>query len=155
TQGLFGLEFREQTTESSDITASSQFGLNGTVEINDFGIDPSSGLVELPTQVSDRSQQIAAGCSSQDRNTFIVTGRGGIPHNPHSLMNLNGSWLDLRNWSVSGKQSNSSNLITQVSNKPAIVEATGFIRNAKGEIELVASSPKPFKTPQISNCSEI
>ncbi len=39
------------------------------------------------------------------------------------------------------------------SNKPAIVEATGFIRNANGEIELVAAQNTPFMTKQVVNCS--
>ena len=30
TQGIFGLEFREELTPESDITASSKFGVNGT-----------------------------------------------------------------------------------------------------------------------------
>ncbi|WP_072143613.1 filamentous hemagglutinin N-terminal domain-containing protein, partial [Pseudanabaena sp. 'Roaring Creek'] len=36
TQGLFGLKFRPQLTPESDITASSQFGLSGTVNISNL-----------------------------------------------------------------------------------------------------------------------
>ena len=82
TQGIFGLEFRDQLTEESDITASSEFGVNGTVDINNFSIDPSSGLVELPVALSDSSQQIATGCSNNTGSSFVATGRGGIPQNP-------------------------------------------------------------------------
>ncbi|MEL7246457.1 MAG: S-layer family protein, partial [Cyanobacteria bacterium J06573_2] len=39
TQGIFGLEFSEQLTSESDITASSEFGINGTVDINNVNID--------------------------------------------------------------------------------------------------------------------
>ncbi|MEM1395030.1 MAG: filamentous hemagglutinin, partial [Cyanobacteria bacterium P01_H01_bin.150] len=53
TQGLFGLNFRDNLTAESDITASSQFGVNGTVEINNPSVDPSSSLVELPSDVVD------------------------------------------------------------------------------------------------------
>ena len=152
TQGLFGLTFRGQLTESNDITASSQFGVNGTVEINNPDIDPSSGLVELPTQVSDKSKQIAAGCFSQDGNTFEITGRGGIPQNPGNTLRANSTWLDLRNWSTSSKNNNHTSENTQISTKPAIVEATGFSRNSEGEIELVAVSSTPFRTIQMANC---
>ncbi len=144
TQGIFGLEFREQPTEQSDITASSQFGVNGTVEINNIGIDPSSGLVDLPTELTDSSQKIATGCSKQNRNSFVAIGRGGIPYNPSQSLNHNNIWSDLRNFSASRKQTDNSAKITRLSNKPAIVEATGFRRNKKGEIELVAAQNKPF-----------
>ena len=152
TQGIFGLEFRDELTEKSDITASSQFGVNGTVEINNISIDPSSGLVELPVELTDSSQQVASGCSSNTDSSFVSTGRGGIPQNPNEQVNENVTWSDIRDLSVYRKP-NSNNQITQLPNKPAIVEATGFIRNQDGEIELVASKPTAFTTKQISSCS--
>ncbi|MEM7581518.1 MAG: filamentous hemagglutinin N-terminal domain-containing protein, partial [Cyanobacteria bacterium P01_A01_bin.80] len=100
TQGIFGLEFREELTPDSDITASSQFGVNGTVQINNFGIDPSSGLVELPVALTDESQQIASGCSNNTGNTFVATGRGGIPQNPKEQVDTNLTWSDIRDLSA-------------------------------------------------------
>ena len=152
TQGIFGLEFRDELTEKSDITASSEFGVSGTVDINNFSIDPSSGLVELPVALSDSSQQIATGCSNNSGSSFVATGRGGIPQNPTEQVNESFTWSDIRDLSAYRKP-NSNNQATQISNKPAIVEATGFIRNADGEIELVASKPTPFVTKQVSSCS--
>ena len=76
TQGIFGLEFSEQLTSENDITASSEFGINGIVKINNVNIDPSFGLVELPTQLKDSSQQISQGCFSNIGSTFVATGRG-------------------------------------------------------------------------------
>ncbi|MDY6896566.1 MAG: S-layer family protein, partial [Cyanobacteriota bacterium] len=151
TSGIFGLEFREELTEESDITASSQFGVNGTVQINNISIDPSSGLVELPVAVSDSSQQIASGCSSNTDSTFIATGRGGIPQDPTQSLNLNRIWSDIRDLSASYEQRNNSKVAT-ISNKLAIVEATDFIRNAEGEIELVALKNKSFTTKKIADC---
>ena len=153
TQGLFGIEFRDELTEASDITASSQFGVSGTVDIENLDIDPNSGLVELPVELLDLSQKIATGCSSQTENSFIVTGRGGIPQNSRRLLNFNSTWSDLRNFSVSRKRNNNASNVTNISNKPAIVEATNFIRNTNGEIELVASQPTPFMTTPVSECS--
>ena len=155
TQGLFGLQFAEQLTEESDITASSEFGINGTVEINNVNIDPSSGLVELSAELSDSSQQIASGCSSNTDSTFVATGRGGIPQNPSQSLNFNHTWSDIRNLYAFHKRINNNPEITTISKKPAIVEATGFIRNEKGEIEFVASINKRFNTKKVSNCSGI
>ena len=153
TLGIFGLEFRSSLTVESDITASSEFGVNGTVEINNFGIDPSSGLVELPVTLADSSQQIATGCSSNDDSSFVATGRGGIPHNPNQYLNLNLTWSDLRDFSAFRKQTNNVTAVTNISNKPNIVEATGFIRNENGEIELVASGATSLRTKQVAECS--
>ncbi len=150
TQGIFGLEFRDKLTEESDITASSEFGVNGTVDIKNFGIDPSSGLVELSVDLADESQKIASGCAAQTGSRFSVTGRGGIPQNPSQSLYLNSTWSDIRDLSAYQKRNNIQ--ATQISNKPAIVEATGFVHNANGEIELVASENIPFTTKQVSNC---
>ncbi|MEL6165674.1 MAG: S-layer family protein, partial [Cyanobacteria bacterium J06628_3] len=153
TSGIFGLEFREELTEESDITASSQFGVNGTVEINNLSIDPSSGLVKLPVALADLSQQIATGCSRNTGSSFVVTGRGGIPQNPYKQVNKTQTWSDIRDLSAYRQQSNDVAKVTAISNKPAIVEATGFIRNEDGVISLVALSPTRGTTKQLSECS--
>ncbi len=152
TQGIFGLESRDKLTEESDITASSEFGVNGTVAINNISIDPSSGLVELNLELADSSQQIASGCSSNTGNTFVSTGKGGIPQNPNEQVDANLTWSDIRDLSAYRKRNNITEN-TQISNQPAIVEATGFIRNENGEIELVATQNKPFTPEKIINCS--
>jgi large exoprotein involved in heme utilization and adhesion len=152
TQGIFGLEFRDELTESSDITASSEFGVNGTVAINNISIDPSSGLVELPVDLADGSQQIASGCANKAGNSFVATGRGGIPKNPNEQIDINPTWSDIRDLSAFRKQNNNIQT-TEISNKPAIVEATGFIRNQDGEIELVALKNSPFNLEKVVNCS--
>ena len=145
TQGIFGLEFRDRLTPKNDITASSEFGLNGTVDINNFGIDPRNGVVELPTGLIDSSQRIAKGCSRTWENSFVITGRGGIPQNPTQQVNVNRTWSDIRNFSKyhqsTGKVATNKN---QESNPVTIVEATRLILNSKGEIELVADTHPSF-----------
>ena len=136
-----------------DITASSQFGVNGTVKINNVGIDPSSAIVSLPTELTDPSQQIATGCSSNNDSTFVATGRGGIPHNPNQYLNLNPTWFDIRDLSVSPQRTNNNVEATEISKKVAIVEATGFIRNENGGIELVALDNTPLRNKQVNQCS--
>ncbi len=153
TQGIFGLEFRDKLTPENDITASSEYGVNGTVEINNVGIDPSSGLIELTVELSDSSQQISTGCLNKTGSNFVVTGRGGVPQNPSKVLNTNYIWSDTRDLSVSRRKPNNNSEVTSISNKPAIVEATGFIRNASGEIELVAAQQQPLTAKQIPSCS--
>jgi filamentous hemagglutinin family protein len=136
TQGIFGLEYRPQLTSENDITASSQFGINGKVDINNFGLDPSSGLVELPANLSDPSQQIASGCSANQGSSFVATGRGGIPQNPTQEIESDRTWSDIRDLSAYRK---TGEVITQTPSSPEVlIPATSWHRNALGKVELVA-----------------
>ncbi|MEM7552735.1 MAG: S-layer family protein [Cyanobacteria bacterium P01_A01_bin.84] len=142
TQGIFGLKFRDQITPESDITASSQFGINGIVDINNFGDDPSSGLVELNLELADPSQQIARVCSTNNTvdNSFVITGRGGLPQNPRETFKSDQVQVD---WATLNPEANSRNhpiTIKPRLRKPSkIVEATGWIINQKGEVILTAN----------------
>ncbi len=136
TQGLFGFKFRPQTTSESDITASSQYGVSGTVDINNLGIDPNSGLVELPANVTDSSQQIAAGCADTRNSSFIATGRGGVPQNPGQEVRSDPTWSDIRDLSTYRKNSAVTAQIPTPSQ--TLVQATSWGRNAQGKIELIA-----------------
>jgi large exoprotein involved in heme utilization and adhesion len=144
TQGIFGLKYRDRLTPESDITASFQFGVNGTVDINNFGVDPNSGLVELPANVTDPSQQIASGCSANQGSSFVATGRGGIPQNPNQQMTSDvydglglRTWSDIRNLSAYRK---TSEITAQIPPSPeTLIQATSWHRNDQGKIELVAN----------------
>ena len=155
TQEIFGLGFSNQLTSKSDITASSELGVNGTVKINNIGINSSFGLIELSTELADSSQQISSGCSRDGGSNFIVTGRGGIPQNPSRLINFSNNWFEIRDLSTSRKLPNYVTKVVSNSHKQksAIVEATGFIRNSSGKIELIASGNKLLRVNQTSDCS--
>ncbi|MFW9261186.1 filamentous hemagglutinin N-terminal domain-containing protein [Nostoc sp. CALU 546] len=143
TQGIFGLKFRDRLTPESDITASSQLGINGMVDINNFGVDPNSGLVELAANIADPSQQITAGCSDNKGSSFVATGRGGVPQNPNQEVTsgvYNGlrlrTWSDIRDISAHRK---TGNVTTQITTSPeTLIQATSWHHNAQGKIELIA-----------------
>jgi len=143
TEGLFGLEYRPQLTPGNDITASSQFGLSGSVEVNIIGVNPNSNLVQLPDNFTDHSEQISTGCSERNSSSFVATGRGGIPENPNQPLNSDGSaslgqltWSDIRDISTYRQ----TERVTQIPTSPEIlVQATGWQRNNLGQIELISS----------------
>ncbi|MBE9200506.1 MULTISPECIES: S-layer family protein [unclassified Nodularia (in: cyanobacteria)] len=137
TQGLFGITFRDQLTPESDITASSQFGISGTVQINTVGVDPNSGLVELPANVSDPSQQIATGCADNQGSSFVAIGRGGIPQNPSQQVWSDRTWSDVRDLSTYRTTGNTKAQIPQSS--ATLVQATDWHRNHQGQVELIAT----------------
>lgn len=137
TQGIFGLQFREKLTEESDITASSEFGVDGVVKVNNLNVNPTSGAMELSSLLIDSNQQIASGCSANSGNSFEVTGRGGFPANPNDTLQSQIVWNDLREINIP----NNRNPISQKPTKSRrIVEATGWIIDAEGNIEFVAES---------------
>jgi len=154
TQGIFGLQFRDQLTPGNDITASSEFGVDGTVEIDDFSVDPASGLVELPATAFDPSGQVAQGCGSSDRSAFIATGRGGLPPNPVEHLAVNKPWVDMR---MSPEFASRVVLPSaELTEQPAnLVEASSWEVGDSGQIALVAASTDQQKWDSpIASCSD-
>jgi filamentous hemagglutinin family protein len=156
TQGIFGLKNRPQLTPESDITASSKFGVNGTVEVNKLGVDPNSALLTLPVGIVDPSQRIAQTCNASQGSSFVATGRGGIPSTPLRPVNNNGIWHDLRTTSPKTTASmtivDQSSIPTITSSTTPLQEATGWFKTQQGQIILNAQTvaPLPNKT---ANCS--
>ncbi|MEM9216858.1 MAG: hypothetical protein AAGD25_21225, partial [Cyanobacteria bacterium P01_F01_bin.150] len=155
TDGLFGIEFRENQTPLSDITASSQFGLNGTVTVNTPGIDPSRGLGELPVEVID-APPLDAICSAntQRQSQFIQAGRGGLPTNPTDSLNGSPSstpWVT--RLTPESTQSTPPAPLTQSPPHtiPTLTEAQGWTTHPNGTITLIATHPQT--TPQESGQS--
>jgi filamentous hemagglutinin family protein len=148
TNGIFGIEFREQLTSLSDITAT---GVNsefpGTVNIITAGIDPSRGLAQLPTDVGDASDAIAQSCRDVRDSSFVVTGRGGLPPTPQQALGDDPRWRDWRTPAVVSHQPNAPRYGTlppsahSASTKSALVEATGWMFAANGQVILTASAP--------------
>ncbi|MEH2380213.1 MAG: S-layer family protein, partial [Nostoc sp.] len=152
TQGIFGLKYRDRLTRENDITASSEFGINGTVDINNFGVDPNSGLVELPENVTDPSQQIATGCAGGEGSRFVATGRGGIPQNPTQEIGSGRTWSDIRDISAYRK---TGEVTAQIPPTPEVlIQATSWHRNADGKIELVADK-SPTQVQQPLTCAAV
>jgi filamentous hemagglutinin family protein len=160
--GIFGIEFREQLTPLSDITAtgvSSEF--SGTVNLITPGIDPTRGLAQLPTEVVDASDEIAQGCRDVQDSSFVVTGRGGLPPTPQQALGDDPRWRDWRTPAVVGRQPNTHDYETlppsanPASTKSALVEATGWVIEPDGKVILTASAfnvTSPNRWGQPVNC---
>jgi filamentous hemagglutinin family protein len=151
TQAIFGLQFRPRLTPLSDITASSDFGVNGTVNINTPGVDPSKGLTNLPVDIGDASKLVTQKClADRQGSAFVITGRGGIPASPADVISGNNLQENLGTPS-NQLASQSSELMSQPPNKQAnpdrIVEAQGWAINSQGQVSLVAEVPKATPAP--------
>ncbi|MGF2033868.1 MAG: S-layer family protein [Nostoc sp. CmiVER01] len=141
--GVYGIQFRDkENPQTSDITASSQFGINGTVELNTPDIDPNSGLVNLPVVPVDT--QVAQTCtagSTVAKSSFTITGRGGLPPNPGEALSADAVQVDLvtLNPKVGNTPAVSTNPINPTPDR--IVEATGWVIAANGDVILTNSAP--------------
>ncbi|AFY58099.1 hypothetical protein Riv7116_5733 [Rivularia sp. PCC 7116] len=151
TQGLFGLQFQDKLTIQSDITASSEFGVNGTVEINNPAIDPSSSLTQLPSDVVDSSQKVASGCSVNQSNSFTVVGKGGLAVNPQEAVAEVNAWNDLRDLNITNRNQQ-RNIQVENDSPKLIIEATGWVVNKEGNIEFIAQSDNRDSWQKVSNC---
>ncbi|MGB7441472.1 MAG: filamentous hemagglutinin N-terminal domain-containing protein [Coleofasciculaceae cyanobacterium] len=147
TDGIFGIEFRPKRTPLSDITASSRFGLAGRVIINQLNIDPSRGLAELPSDLVDATKQVDRSCSANSaarRNSFVVTGRGGLPPKPTDNLESEvvvTNWVNLENEGDNTERV-TSNGNSRFSSTRQIVEVQGWLKTAEGQVILTARSPE-------------
>ena len=137
TPGIFGIQFRDRNTPNSDITASSEFGFDGSFNLNLQELDITSGLVELPENLTDASDRITAGCASDEEARFVTTGRGGIPKNPRQVLQGEVILQDLR---ISNSTPSTPSPPSTPSTPSQIKEATGWIVNKDGDIEFVANN---------------
>ncbi len=168
TQGILGITFQERPTPQSDITASSEFGLSGNVTINTLEVDPTKGLVELPTNLIDPSEQIDKACtpgSPQRQSSFVVTGRGGLPLSPTEPLQDTSSltqWVKPRTSPPNPAQVEIEPPAQYPDIKPIktsmgdIYPARGIIKTEDGQIILTVYPTDNIntRTPQISpNCS--
>jgi filamentous hemagglutinin family protein len=150
--GIFGINPQQRLTALSDITASSEFGIQGFVTINTPDVDPSRGLVQLPSNLVDAAQQITQSCNSRGKTTgrFIATGRGGLPASP--LEPLRGRAV-ITNW-VTLPTATTNKITEQTPDSQPIVEAQGWIKSDRGDIMLVAQAPQTnYVSPSGNFCS--
>ncbi len=144
TQGIYGLQFQPRLTPLSDITASSEFGVNGTVQINTPDVDPSRGLANLPNEPVN--VEVTEGCQAggeQASVEFFNTGRDGLAPNPYESLSSSNIWEDVP---LPTQGAVNPTGAVRASASPAtppdkIVEAQGWRINEKGEVVLVAQMP--------------
>ncbi len=140
-QGIFGIEFREQVTQKSDITAT------GTVTFNIPDVDPNLGLAKLPHEPI-KNVEITEGCQARGKQTFLEffnTGSGGLPPNPYEPLSSTNIWEDVPLLTHRTKQPMASASVSPVSSPKPIVEAQGWLINDKGEVVLVAEVPSSHR----------
>jgi len=156
-EAIFGIQQRSQRTPLSDITATSELGVDGTVQLNSPEVDPSRDVAELPTAPVDASTLVTSGCPSGAENRFVVAGRGGLPPAPGDKLSTDAlltDWATLetpetQNRATAGQTTpEAANTITT-----PLVEATTWQFGSKGEIILTnadSTTPNSFEATPTS-----
>ena len=151
-QGIFGIEERPAIpgNRTNDIDASSQFGNSGEITL-DVSLDPSRGLTQLPSTLVDSTGQINRSCAvvtENGVNSFIVTGRGGLPLSPDEVLPPDtvvedlGTLVSYPGTSAQPEAGTMDNLSVSNPQPPRqIIEAQGWIKTPDGQIILVAEIP--------------
>jgi large exoprotein involved in heme utilization and adhesion len=166
TQGLFGTQPADAPIAGvSDITASSERGIQGVVAINNPNPNPTQGLefAEAPPETIPLAQECAPITElNRERSSFVVVGRGGVSPSPYEALRSDDIWQDWRLTEVETEQVNQPVTETSVIQTPdsqmPINEAQGWIRNTAGQVQLVAiahtASSAPPALPRL-DCSDL
>jgi len=145
----------------SEITASSELGVDGIVEVNNTEYGKRLSIEQLPEKTPTNTDIVASSCPVQKENTFTIAGSGGLPENPTSYLRGSTTWQDIRplpdytaqNNDISEKKVDLELNQHQNLEINKIEESQGWIINAQGNIELVASATHTI--PQINSWQAI
>lgn len=122
----------------SEVDASSEFGLDGVVEINSPDTDEQIGLVKLPDKIADSASLITAICQVETVTALVTTGKGGIAENPTRNLQGESVWEDLRDLDLKP----TDGAIESPEQQTGIIEAKAWNVNAKGKVELLSHVPQ-------------
>lgn len=123
--------------------------------MNTPDVDPTSGIIELPTVPIDAEAILAQDlCKFEDEkiakgSSFIITGRGGLtPTAQDTLGNVNNvvGWanrddIEVSNNGAVGVRQRKKNEPV-VNNYPVLQQSQGWVKTADGSVWLVANVPK-------------
>ena len=140
TSGIFGIQQRSSTppNNTNDIDPSSDFGLDGTVSINELEVNPAESLEDLPAEIIDVAGLVAQNlCQQGQGSEFVVTGKGGIAASPSQSRDGSVNEVDLVE-PVEIQKVEEIEKVDEAKETNEIVEARGWVVGDRGTIELVA-----------------
>ena len=134
----------------NQISASSQLGIDGTIEISTFTNDLRNNITKLPEQTFKANERVVSRCGVGDefgQSSFVYIGKGALPPSP-----LEGFSDDefLVDWGIE-----SSELELHSFNPPpkkAIVEANQWVVSDRGKIILIAEASSSSFLPHQITC---
>ncbi len=130
--------------QTNDITAFSQQNPDVRQSVRTVETYFNLELVELPTVVVDTSVLVDTSCAAlvgSKNSEFIVSGRGGLPPSPYEPLSTDVVWSDTRLPATTARQHREQTPSAKPTSKPeavAILPATGWVFNGKGQVTLIS-----------------
>ncbi|MGC1306297.1 MAG: filamentous hemagglutinin N-terminal domain-containing protein [Phormidesmis sp.] len=172
-QDVIGFEINDNLTttqlrnnQTNDISASSELGAPGEVQIFNQVEDPTEGISELPSELLGGERLIGQSvCAVGPGSNFVVTGRGSVPISPQDSLDTGVVWTDERDdWTQSLRSLTNGGAAVRSSvddgspenseqrESLPLVEAQGWSRLPDGQIALVAPSVSMAIAPNSPTC---
>lgn len=129
------------------ITASSQLGVDGEIEILTPDTSTNQEVLDLPQQITKPEEVVAQVCPAerkQGQSEFIITGRGGLPPRPSEPLSSE-ALLSFESSPSQATKISGAEITTkpnQAQQLPAV--ARGWYVNSKGAVILTAATPTPI-----------
>jgi large exoprotein involved in heme utilization and adhesion len=157
-------EFRPEqlrANETNDISASSEFGLAGTITFDVINIDPSRGLAEVPVDLIDEADQVGQVCptgrgAAERLGRFVITGRGGISPSPLEVLDaedITVDWMDVPETSQIERLDRpvENEQISSTASAHLSPEAQGWVIGTDGQVHLVAQTGRTLRRPLLTD----
>jgi filamentous hemagglutinin family protein len=153
-ESLFGIEEHPLNDSTNDINASSEFALDGSINIDTSDINPVQGATELPSNVVEPEQTTAQTCEAgrgTANNGLAIAGKGGVPPAPDTPLNSENI--------ISSEQNSAAFAIPQPieTSQGKIQPARGIKVSKSGKISLTAyrTNNAGERIPEIKpNCEQ-
>ncbi|MBW4435276.1 MAG: filamentous hemagglutinin N-terminal domain-containing protein [Pelatocladus maniniholoensis HA4357-MV3] len=137
TQGLF-------VCPECQISASSQLGVDGQIEILTPNTSTNQEVLDLPQEITKPEEIVAQVCPAekkQGQSEFIITGRGGLPPRPSEPLSSE-ALLSFESYPAQAENISGRAIATktnQTQQLPPI--ARGWYVNSKGAVILTSATP--------------
>ncbi|MBO0350563.1 filamentous hemagglutinin N-terminal domain-containing protein [Phormidium pseudopriestleyi FRX01] len=127
----------------SQITASSNQGIDGVVSVNTPDLQPTQGLIALPSEIVNITNLVFEKCGiGTSQNEFIVTGRGGLPPNPTDPFNGDRVLEDLGTLQSYPDLPRQQSTGAKIPPTPPLVEANTWAIAPDGQL-ILTTAPTP------------
>jgi filamentous hemagglutinin family protein len=151
-ESIFGIEERPLNDSTNDINASSEFALDGSVNVNVSNINPVQGATELPSNVVEPEQTTAQTCQAgrgTANNGLTIAGKGGVTPAPDAPLNSENI--------ISSEQNSAAYAIPEPieTSQGKIQPARGITVTKSGHIVLTAyrTNNAGERIPELPNCN--
>jgi filamentous hemagglutinin family protein len=115
-------------------------------------------IVKPPVaRLSDTPKLVSSSCAAFNEtaggSNFTITGRGGLPPSPNDPLTSEALWTDTRLSVTTAQQHHRKTHAAKPQNQPiAIIPATGWVRNDKGEVTLISTATNATTVNTPTSC---